>query len=209
VLAVNFPVARLHRLRFDPDREAVEGAPIAFPRRFMAAGPPDVSADGKRLIFAAQAPQEDLAIQPLDGVSEPSLITQDTAHDHAPRWSRDGARIAFESDRDGSREIWIARADGSEPRKLAAVPEAKGELQPVWSADGKRIAVGSKCSTSRPVILPRHRICALKPCRRSGTREPGEGGVGTSSRPGPGLPTGERSPARRHGWQRHRAGLRA
>ena len=141
--AANFSVARLHRLSFDPESETVAGAPVTLPRRFMGAGPPDVSTDGKLLVFAAQAPQEDLAVQSADGASEPALITQDKAHDHAPRWSRDGKFIAFESDRGGVREIWIVRADGSEARRLLAMPQAKGDLQPVWSPDGRRIAVGA------------------------------------------------------------------
>jgi Tol biopolymer transport system component/predicted Ser/Thr protein kinase len=143
VLAATYPVSHLHRLRFDPDAGTVEGSPIAFPRRYMGAGSPDVSSDGRLLVYAAKTPQEDIAVQTTDGSSEPSLITQDTSHDHAPRWSRDGMRIAFESDRGGAREIWTARADGSDARRLLAMPDAKRDLQPVWSPDGKRLAVGA------------------------------------------------------------------
>jgi len=177
-LAVNIPCARLHRLRFDPETETVQGAPIAFPRRFLAAGSPDVSADGKLLVFAAQAPQEDLAIQAADGASEPSLITQDLAHDHAPRWSRDGTRIVFESDRGGTREIWTARADGSDARRLVALPDAKGALQPVWSPDGARIAVGAALydveGEGAPGVRDKARAEALPPLDETGA---GSGGT--------------------------------
>ena len=36
-----------------------------------------------------------------------------SADDRAPAWSPDGARIAFQSGRDGNNEIYVMNADGS------------------------------------------------------------------------------------------------
>ena len=48
------------------------------------------------------------------------------------------ARIAFVSDRDGNREIYVMDADGGNPRRLTNNPV--DDWDPSWSPDGKRIA---------------------------------------------------------------------
>jgi Tol biopolymer transport system component len=40
-------------------------------------------------------------------------LTNNPAADDVPSWSPDGRRIAFASDRDGNREIYVMNADGS------------------------------------------------------------------------------------------------
>jgi len=47
-----------------------------------------------------------------------------------PRFSPDGAHLAFVSDRTGTTAIWIARATGREPRLL--VEEAHDHSEPAW-----------------------------------------------------------------------------
>jgi Tol biopolymer transport system component/DNA-binding winged helix-turn-helix (wHTH) protein len=58
--------------------------------------------------------------------------------DGEPAVSPDAQRIAFSSDRSGSRQIWIAKADGTEPRQLTSL--AGRCREPVWSPDGRQIA---------------------------------------------------------------------
>jgi len=57
--------------------------------------------------------------------------------------SPDGKRIAFQSDRSGSSEIWIANADGSDPVRISAFG---GPLSgaPSWCSDGRRLAFDSR-----------------------------------------------------------------
>jgi TolB protein len=55
--------------------------------------------------------------------------------------SHDGNRIAFESNRDGNWEIYIAEPDGSNPLRLTTAPGA--DIQPAWSPDDRRIAFTS------------------------------------------------------------------
>lgn len=59
--------------------------------------------------------------------------------DHSPDWSPDDALICFTSDRGGSRDIWMAVADNSEPA-LRVTDDDVVELYPRWSPDGRRIA---------------------------------------------------------------------
>jgi eukaryotic-like serine/threonine-protein kinase len=62
--------------------------------------------------------------------------------DELPQYSADGSAIAFVSNRTGSTQVWIARADGSEPRQLTRLQSADVRIQSVaWSPDGARLAV--------------------------------------------------------------------
>ena len=58
-------------------------------------------------------------------------VTANAASDHSPAWSPDGTQIAFESYRDGDREIYIMRSDGTDVRQLTMNDTA--ELMPAWS----------------------------------------------------------------------------
>lgn len=63
----------------------------------------------------------------------------------SPRYSADGTRIAFQSNRSGSTEIWMTDAEGSDP---ARVTSFNGPLtsSPSWCSDGRRIAFDSRAS---------------------------------------------------------------
>jgi Tol biopolymer transport system component/DNA-binding winged helix-turn-helix (wHTH) protein len=67
-----------------------------------------------------------------------------------PRYSPDGTKIAFESTRSGSPEIWVCDADGSH---LVQLTSFGGPLTgtPSWSPDGKRIVFDSRAS-GRPEL---------------------------------------------------------
>jgi dipeptidyl aminopeptidase/acylaminoacyl peptidase len=47
-----------------------------------------------------------------------------------PRFSPDGAHLAWTSDRDGVMNLWVAHADGTEPQRL--VGEAQEHASPAW-----------------------------------------------------------------------------
>ncbi len=55
-----------------------------------------------------------------------------------PAYSPDGSRIAFESDRGGTQQIYVMNADGSNQQRISF---GQGRYStPVWSPDGKYIA---------------------------------------------------------------------
>jgi dipeptidyl aminopeptidase/acylaminoacyl peptidase len=70
-------------------------------------------------------------------------FTASTARDFAPRWSPDGASLAFLSTRDGKEpQVWVMPVDGGEARKLTTLRRGAGD--PFWSADGTWIGFSTE-----------------------------------------------------------------
>jgi Tol biopolymer transport system component/DNA-binding winged helix-turn-helix (wHTH) protein len=103
---------------------------------------PAFSRDGSRLAWRQNTSDEDIFRLTLKSGSEnvppvASLIVS-TALEASPRYSPDGKRIAFVSNRSGSDEIWVCGSDGENPIRLTSF---RGPLagSPSWSPDGKQI----------------------------------------------------------------------
>src|SRR5512144_515983 len=62
-------------------------------------------------------------------------------HGRSPVVSPDGAWIAFESDRDGTPQIYVIRPDGSGERRVTRSSTSKGGIR--WTADGRRLLFAS------------------------------------------------------------------
>jgi Tol biopolymer transport system component len=105
----------------------------------------DVSPDGRRIVFDLVG---DLYTMPIEG-GRATRITDGPAWDAAPRYSPDGATIAFVSDRSGSDNLWVADADGRNPRAVTKT-EGYGYVSPEWTPDGRALI-----ATRRPA--PRER----------------------------------------------------
>ena len=69
-------------------------------------------------------------------------LTDDKYFDRYPRWSPDGKKIAFASDRSGSYEIWTIEADGTNLRRSLYL--SPGTSFPLWSPDGSGSASEGK-----------------------------------------------------------------
>ena len=96
----------------------------------------DVAPDGQSLVFDLLG---DLYRLPLEG-GKASRITSGLGFDSQPRVSPDGQWITFISDRNGADNLWVIRADGSEPRMLSAEKQF-GLISPNWMPDSQRIIV--------------------------------------------------------------------
>jgi Tol biopolymer transport system component len=105
-----------------------------------------ISADSRHLIYAME--QFDPSLWRLErseqhGVfGSPRTFAASTRIDCNPQFSPDGTRVAFESTRSGTPEIWVADADGSNPRRVTSVGGMPTGT-PRWSPDGGHIAFGS------------------------------------------------------------------
>ena len=79
----------------------------------------------------------------------PIQFTRGPKHDSAPRWSPDGAYLAFLSDRDGAAsQLYVMPVHGGEPRKLTALDNGAGSA--VWSPDGTRILFAARVFKETP-----------------------------------------------------------
>jgi Tol biopolymer transport system component len=63
--------------------------------------------------------------------------------DGRPAWSPDGKSIAFYSDRSGNADIWVMKADGSDPINLTADNKEQNYFF-AWSPNGDQIAYNSQ-----------------------------------------------------------------
>jgi dipeptidyl aminopeptidase/acylaminoacyl peptidase len=114
-----------------------------------------LSPDGTRVAFAVSAIEgsayvSTLWVAPTDGATAPTRLTNG-ANDSAPRWSPDGATIAFSRlDAQGRRQLFVMPATGGPERQLTDHPlgvgspvtarHARAASAAVWSPDGRRLA---------------------------------------------------------------------
>lgn len=96
----------------------------------------DVSPDGKTIVFELLG---DIYTLPIEG-GEAKLIDGGMSFDSQPRFAPDGKSIAFLSDREGSENIWMMHADGTEPKQVSKDPNSEF-ASPSWAPDGKYIFV--------------------------------------------------------------------
>src|SRR6185369_14511670 len=100
-----------------------------------------LSPKGERVLFAARG---DIFTAPVEHGPTRNLTNSSGAHDKWPRWSPDGSRIAFISDKSGEEEVWVVAQDGSKPAEQISTGGHAMRYAPEWSADGSRIAFGDK-----------------------------------------------------------------
>jgi dipeptidyl aminopeptidase/acylaminoacyl peptidase len=113
-----------------------------------------VSPDGRRVAYAVSTPDvaanasrsaiwmvslDDSSREP--GGAQPRRVTAGEKQDTDPRFSPDGRRLAFLSNRGGSSQIWLMDFAGGDPVQATTFPtEVNGFT---WSPDGKWFIVAS------------------------------------------------------------------
>lgn len=113
-------------------------------------GDPQVSPCGKSIVFTLTTVDKEkngyrtgLWLVPACGSTPARQLTntepgEKLVRDSSPRWSPDGSKVAFLSNRSGKDQIWILPMDGGEAYRLSAMEDAASEI--AWSPDGKSIA---------------------------------------------------------------------
>jgi Tol biopolymer transport system component/tRNA A-37 threonylcarbamoyl transferase component Bud32 len=79
-----------------------------------------ISRDRCRIAFTRHIFQE--SVWRIDRGVMPKRFIESTRRDWEPRFSPDGRKILFTSDRTGSMQVWIAEADGSNAGQLTSMP---------------------------------------------------------------------------------------
>ena len=96
----------------------------------------DVSPDGQTIVFDLLG---DIYTMPIAG-GQANRIAGGPAFEFQPRFSPDGLRIAFVSDRDGLNNIWTMDPDGSDAEQVTS-ESVRDVNSPAWSVDGEYIFV--------------------------------------------------------------------
>lgn len=111
-------------------------------------GDPQLSPNGATVAFTVQKVDLEsntkplhIYVVPLAG-GTPRQLTIEGNSNERPRWSPDSGQIAFVSDRGGSSQIWIMKADGSVPRQVTNLSTEAGGV--LFSPDGKRLVFTSE-----------------------------------------------------------------
>jgi dipeptidyl aminopeptidase/acylaminoacyl peptidase len=110
-----------------------------------------VSPDGSRIIYTVTSMDRDKNQYTSNlwlvqtGGGTPTQITTGEASDTTPRWSPDGKKVAFASNRDGKHALWIVDVATKEARVLALWERSNFFLSKAgemfcWSPDGKHMA---------------------------------------------------------------------
>ena len=104
----------------------------------------DVAPDGKQLVFDMLG---DIYTMPITG-GTPKRIAEGLAYETQPRFSPDGKRLSFTSDRGGGDNVWVMNLDGSDKRQLTR-EDFRLLNQGSWSPDGKYVVAKKHFTTQR------------------------------------------------------------
>jgi acylaminoacyl-peptidase len=120
------------------------------------ASDPQISPDGARIVYVRQFADimtdrrhSNLWIVRADGSDHRPLTSGDQS-DHTPRWSPDGGRLAFISDRDGSPQVYMRWMDTEQTAAITNLTEPPSGL--VWSPDGSHLAFRKIVPSASPKI---------------------------------------------------------
>lgn len=155
-------------------------APGQRPMTFMdvmamrSVGSGQLSPDGSRVVYTVAIPHwksgktftDVFTADATTGAFRQMTFTREK-QETSPQWARDGKRIAFLSDREGSQQLYLMPVDGGEARKLS---EAKDGVHAFFfSKDGRWLAFSAGKPEDRqlslidlateelaPVPLPKH-----------------------------------------------------
>jgi len=148
------------RLVLLPDSAQAPLRPLYLTPVSIVAGEPDWNPAGDQICFSAAGPNGTRQIWRLSladtlpiqlTVAAPALPPTGPVIDRSPRWSPDGTRILFASNRGGRWGIWTVSPMGeAQGLNVLALDAANAEIRhPAWSPDGTQVILSSDRSGDR------------------------------------------------------------
>jgi Tol biopolymer transport system component len=108
----------IRRYELDPARAKVRGRPVSLTSLSRSLVEPEISREGTLLVANTRGePRDDIVVLRTDG-TQVRALTEDEPRDRDPRWSPDGRRVAFWSDREGGTALFVIDSDGRHLRQL-------------------------------------------------------------------------------------------
>ena len=140
----------IERVRFDPETSRFVGTPEVLIESTSTINTPDISRDGEWIAFQSAEPQEDITVMRLDGTGRRRL-TEGAAKDRGPRWSPDGKKLFYYSNKNGDYEPWMVDRDSVEAHPLPGeVGQGASGLN--ISPDGTRAMIAVPNSKSAWIV---------------------------------------------------------
>ena len=126
--------------------------PVCLTDATLAASYPAISPRDGQIAFASRFLDTNIWRIDLQGSSPPQRLIASNLLDSGPRYSADGERIVFRSNRTGNDEIWTANAAGRSPVRLTSFG---GPVtgSPHWSPDGQYVVFDSRPDGSADIFV--------------------------------------------------------
>ncbi len=124
--------------------------------QFETISAPQISPDGSRIVYVRHFSDimtdkrySNLWIIGSDG-SDHRPLTTGNYSDTSPRWSPDGTRLLFLSDREGSTQLYLRWMDTGQTARLTNLTETPSNI--VWSPDGRHVAFTALVLEPKPAV---------------------------------------------------------